>query len=476
LEENKKFCLVRKKKMSWDLRVSLMPLKHCFVCVPANVAEALLHRGSSHVVLLLSTSDWQTGTVSSLLVSWDGSVSNSQDLKLSSHLWSAVQPDSVVKVEVAPLPRDITVLCVEPVTSDDWEVLELNAGYLEEQILNQLFVVSVGQVFPLWIFGKQVVTLCVKSIDCGSSGVLRPNTSFVVEPKARKTKKIVDRSTSSSGGVIRTVELRVIPADWLPDLEEGVVASACDDWRDGALLRVTNVMSQGSSSNNNTNGEGGNSLAEKTKLAAHHLTVRALRSSVVPRGCVALRAESMIAMQIRPFARVLVSAVTAAPSAAPDKVRLLVFSRKRVAVAKQWESLCGREKLVLSDGCVVQLERGLLARVEIEKMEEGFVLARSLTKAELTLRQGKKVLFVFLNSFLLIRYSSSTPVLMEEVCSLSFPLESLIGSSEAIQQLKSHIFFFSLHPEKFGKLALVCGGIGAGKTALTRAVCGRFKP
>jgi hypothetical protein len=63
---------------------------------------------------------------------------------------------------------------------------------------------------------------------------------------------------------------------------------------------------------------------------------------------------------------------------------------------------------------------------------------------------------------------------LEEVRALSPKLADLIGARESSLSLFRHLQFFVREPEKFGKLALVCGGIGFGKTAIVRAVCGRF--
>ena len=57
---------------------------------------------------------------------------------------------------------------------------------------------------------------------------------------------------------------------------------------------------------------------------------------------------------------------------------------------------------------------------------------------------------------------------------LSPKLADMIGARESSLSLFRHLQFFVREPEKFGKLALVCGGIGFGKTAIVRAVCGRF--
>jgi hypothetical protein len=381
------------------------PFKHCFVSVPKRVAETLLPSGVGEaVVLRLTTRDWQTGQECALLASWCGGVCPEGELRLSSHLWRALCEGSVVSVErlVTP-PRSSAVLCVEPLSCDDWEVLELNAGYLEDQILSQLFVVSLGQQFPLWIFGKQIVMLCVKSLDCGASGVLRNNTSFVVEPKERRTKKPVERPAQTSAS-IRPVELRVLPSDWLSDLAEGVAASACEDWRDGVLLSVAPILSvasvMASSNSAATSDDGDASHSEsKSRLAAASVVVRAEKRGAVPRGCVALRAETMMAMQLRPYSRVLLTSVTKVPSPPPERLRVLLFSRKRVPIANQWRAMCQNQQLVLSDGCMVVLEPGLLARVEFEKPEEeSFTLASSATKSELSLRFN----FLFFRLFLVI--------------------------------------------------------------------------
>jgi hypothetical protein len=51
---------------------------------------------------------------------------------------------------------------------DDWEILELNAEYLEQQLLNQTCVLCQGQSLPFWVndhtFCTVVVTECEPSV------------------------------------------------------------------------------------------------------------------------------------------------------------------------------------------------------------------------------------------------------------------------------------------------------------------------
>lgn len=43
------------------------------------------------------------------------------------------------------------LVCLEPLTTDEWEILELNAGAVEMGLLAQIQVLNPGQTFPLWI-------------------------------------------------------------------------------------------------------------------------------------------------------------------------------------------------------------------------------------------------------------------------------------------------------------------------------------
>jgi len=40
---------------------------------------------------------------------------------------------------------------VEPASPDDWEILSLNAEYLESQLLNQIAVVRQDLTWPFWV-------------------------------------------------------------------------------------------------------------------------------------------------------------------------------------------------------------------------------------------------------------------------------------------------------------------------------------
>lgn len=73
---------------------------------------------------------------------------------------------------------------IEPVTVDDWEILELHAEKVEGSLLDQIRVLWPGQVFPLWVTSGVCIFLRTVAIDPVSQcGILMPLTELIVEPK-----------------------------------------------------------------------------------------------------------------------------------------------------------------------------------------------------------------------------------------------------------------------------------------------------
>jgi len=91
----------------------------------------------------------------------------------------------------APPPR-ATRVSVTPASADDWEVVQAQAGLLEETITSQVGVVSVGYPFPVFIpragGGGAPVSLVATAIEPRGFPVafLGPGCEFVVAPVARR--------------------------------------------------------------------------------------------------------------------------------------------------------------------------------------------------------------------------------------------------------------------------------------------------
>ncbi|XP_061903195.1 peroxisome biogenesis factor 1 isoform X1 [Entelurus aequoreus] len=73
---------------------------------------------------------------------------------------------------------------VEPLSSDDWEILELHSGALEEHLLDQIRVVFQHAVFPVWVDNHTVIFIQIVSLSPSVPfGRLEPFTELIVSPK-----------------------------------------------------------------------------------------------------------------------------------------------------------------------------------------------------------------------------------------------------------------------------------------------------
>ncbi|GFS20283.1 peroxisome biogenesis factor 1 [Elysia marginata] len=86
----------------------------------------------------------------------------------------------------APCPKAKRVF-VEPVTVDDWEILESNAGRVESVLLDHVRVVWPGQVMPIWIQRSICIFMTIVRLEPTSLCViLENNTEIVVAQKGRE--------------------------------------------------------------------------------------------------------------------------------------------------------------------------------------------------------------------------------------------------------------------------------------------------
>ena len=76
-------------------------------------------------------------------VAWGGEASEAGKIGVPSGLALALGLHAGDKVDVVPAPSSslpvAESISVEPANADDWEVVELNAGYLEENALSQVW-------------------------------------------------------------------------------------------------------------------------------------------------------------------------------------------------------------------------------------------------------------------------------------------------------------------------------------------------
>eukprot|EP00894_Picocystis_sp_ML_P002086 jgi/Pico_ML_1/52603/g3284.t1 len=132
--------------------------RSCFARLPLALMHAV-HQDESTpempLVLQLSrdpaetkegTTDGEKKTNKHMYVSWSGAAATGECVELSHEMMTALGLEEGEKVQLRAcrgVPKAKS-LELEPAHADDWEVLESNQEYLEEQLLNQEALLLIG--------------------------------------------------------------------------------------------------------------------------------------------------------------------------------------------------------------------------------------------------------------------------------------------------------------------------------------------
>lgn len=119
---------------------------------------------------------------------WSGSVSQNGKVSISSRLGMLLQIPEGASVMLTPLSAvDVAKnVTLEPASSDDWEVVELNANDIESRLLEQCGVVSVHRSLPIWVQG-QMIALKITATDPNQDVVrLVAGTEVSIAPRPRQ--------------------------------------------------------------------------------------------------------------------------------------------------------------------------------------------------------------------------------------------------------------------------------------------------
>jgi hypothetical protein len=169
-----------------QLRVSLVHQKNTLTNIPLRWAQYLYDdpNGAQVVVKINGTGFGWSGGCST-------AVKGQETIELDFQVAKAcgLKDGQFYSVEFLNDVPVATTVQVEPLGSDDWEILELNAGLMEEQLLNQCRVVNQGQILHLWV-NDIAMNVRVVEIDPKEKCVrLDRNCEVYVAPKPRETKK-----------------------------------------------------------------------------------------------------------------------------------------------------------------------------------------------------------------------------------------------------------------------------------------------
>jgi SpoVK/Ycf46/Vps4 family AAA+-type ATPase len=101
---------------------------------------------------------------------------------------------------------------VEPLTSDDWELIQLNAGVIEQSLLQQINVVTAQSVFPFWIRDRLLIKLCLKSPAPSGFVKLGLLSEVAVAPKPR-SQRLADSTASQLSEIFSELKQQEHPPE-----------------------------------------------------------------------------------------------------------------------------------------------------------------------------------------------------------------------------------------------------------------------
>ncbi|XP_033760557.1 peroxisome biogenesis factor 1-like [Pecten maximus] len=163
--------------------------KNCFVALPPDVSKSASKDGEVSIFELTFGDD------SKVFVSWSGEVIRTNTgtdgvLQVNGLYGSklGLKDGDQVIVRHTPGVHGATQVSVEPLTTDDWEILERHAGYIESHLLDQVRVVWKSQILPVWVEKSTCVFLKIGTVDPDKNCVILKNeTEVIVSPKVRNT-------------------------------------------------------------------------------------------------------------------------------------------------------------------------------------------------------------------------------------------------------------------------------------------------
>ncbi|NWV68293.1 PEX1 factor, partial [Malurus elegans] len=92
---------------------------------------------------------------------------------------------------------------VEPLTADDWEILELHASSLERHLLDQIRVVFPRAIFPVWVEQHTHVYIRIGTlVPAAPYGRLEPCTELLICPKTHGPEENITSTPSTENDIL----------------------------------------------------------------------------------------------------------------------------------------------------------------------------------------------------------------------------------------------------------------------------------
>ncbi|KAI9273142.1 P-loop containing nucleoside triphosphate hydrolase protein [Helicostylum pulchrum] len=427
--------------MPKPLIVQFTPIRSCLVNLPSKWVNALLDQNKlpQNVILeiasTLTTSSPTTTHPKKIYCGWSGEASKPLPpnsvfthgangkldvLEIDPQLGQAVglQDGQKVNVEFCRNVPECATVSVEPLTEDDWEILELHAGYVEEHLLSQIRAVYTDQIMCVWIHGKTLVRLVVAELDPKGDHLKLTNTSeVIVAPKVRKTKEqeVVETDLNSDKKAAMKVQpsigLRTCPltVDDLevhihPDSVDGLVCNGVVPDRVRVTKLVPGFLSQNRRRSSTEEEDGqAEEVVKGEDLSAKAVFAQLVLSTVVPLKHVAIGSVLKNTLEIKDFDIIKVSTIAIKQNQVGSIILKRFMNPTNTNNIKLGLESSQQQKLTF------ETESTKLMQDWLSKQKDGFVLSQG-TMIELTVDEKPEQFLVQLGSKKGLFSSSSAQV------------------------------------------------------------------
>ncbi|XP_054167503.1 uncharacterized protein LOC128964876 isoform X2 [Oppia nitens] len=152
--------------------------KSCFISIPKTWN---LRPNEKISVFRIKSLKCEDEVKEEVLMSWCGDTTNGNTIHISGVFANKLGFSHKQQVLVTYVPildligqTNARKCYLKPITENDWEILSMNSTFIETNLLNQIRVLTLGQVFPVWITSQSNVCLFVECFQ------LLPNNSKVI--------------------------------------------------------------------------------------------------------------------------------------------------------------------------------------------------------------------------------------------------------------------------------------------------------
>ncbi|GBC05391.1 hypothetical protein RclHR1_00620031 [Rhizophagus clarus] len=207
-----------------QLVISFVSSNNCFINLPFNVSNSLYEQNQlpQNVVIELSWQESKTSRKS--YVGWSGNTSKQSGandiIEIDPQFGTAIglHDGQKVSMRICENSPEAKSVHVEPFDTEDWEIVDRRANYLEDYIVQQLRVVYPNQIVTLWINSNLTRLRIVEINPKTQFAKLCANSEVFVKPKPRptETKSSENRDISTSNFSNTPIYcLRVLPKEYL---------------------------------------------------------------------------------------------------------------------------------------------------------------------------------------------------------------------------------------------------------------------